>query len=48
MTQPNPFDWAEAKSDDVIDVMPALFRKAAMEAICNIRRPKGGLRRHQL
>ncbi|QIX20988.1 hypothetical protein FOB41_07510 [Agrobacterium pusense] len=36
------FAWADAKPSNVIYVMPALIRKAAMETIYNIPRPKGG------
>ncbi|WP_168879988.1 hypothetical protein [Rhizobium sp. P28RR-XV] len=36
------FVWADAKPSNVIDVMPALIRKAAIETIYNIPRPKGG------
>lgn len=42
MTQLNLFDWADTKPSNVIDAMPALIRKAAMEAIYDIPRPKGG------
>jgi hypothetical protein len=34
------FAWAEARPSNVIDAMPALIRKAAMEVIYNIPTPK--------
>ena len=42
MKQMNLFDWADAKPSNVVDLMPALVHKAAMEAIYQIPRPKGG------
>ena len=42
MKQLNLFDWADAKPSNVIDLMPALIHKAAIETIYNIPRPKGG------
>lgn len=42
MTQLNLFEWADSKPTNVIDAMPALIRKAAIETIFNIPRPKGG------
>ncbi|CDZ60459.1 Hypothetical protein NGAL_HAMBI2605_10290 [Neorhizobium galegae bv. orientalis] len=42
MKQLDLFVWADTKPSNVIDVMPALIRKAAREAIYNIPRPKGG------
>lgn len=35
------FVWAETKPSNVIDALPALCRKAAIETIYNIPRPKG-------
>ncbi|WP_246200748.1 hypothetical protein [Shinella kummerowiae] len=42
MTQLNLFEWADSKPSNVINAMPALIHKAAMETIYNIPRPKGG------
>ncbi|WP_165691131.1 hypothetical protein [Agrobacterium salinitolerans] len=42
MKQLDLFQWADSKPSNVIDAMPALIRKAAMETIYNIPRPKGG------
>jgi hypothetical protein len=42
MKQLNLFEWADARPANIIDLMPALIHKAAMEAIYNIPRPKGG------
>jgi hypothetical protein len=39
--QLNLFVWADNRPSNVIDVLPALCRKAAMETIYNIPRPKG-------
>lgn len=33
--------WADKQSSNVIDLMPALIRKAAVETIYRIPRPKG-------
>lgn len=41
MTQLDLFTWAESKPSNVIDVMPALIRKAALEAAYQIPKPKG-------
>lgn len=41
MTQLNLFEWADAKPSNVINLVPALIHKAAMETIYNIPRPKG-------
>jgi hypothetical protein len=42
MKQLNLFEWADARPSNVIDLMPALIHKAAMEVIYNIPRAKGG------
>ncbi|MNE52455.1 hypothetical protein D3C80_1471280 [compost metagenome] len=42
MKQMNLFDWADAKPSNIINIVPALVHKAAMETIYNIPRPKGG------
>lgn len=42
MTQLNLFDWADGKPSNVLNLVPSLIHKAAMEAIYNIPRPKGG------
>lgn len=42
MKQLNLFDWADAKPSNVINIVPALVHKAAMETVYNIPRPKGG------
>lgn len=41
MSQLDLFAWAEAKPSNVIDAMPHLIRKAAIEAIYNIPNRKG-------
>lgn len=41
MNQLDLFAWAEAKPSNVIDAMPHLIRKAAMEVIYNIPNRKG-------
>ena len=41
MNQLDLFAWADHKPSNVIDVMPALIRKAAMEAIYQIPNHKG-------
>lgn len=42
MTQPSDlFAWADSKPSNIIDAMPALIRKAALETIYQIPRPKG-------
>ncbi|MDE3796627.1 hypothetical protein I7G59_04700 [Sinorhizobium meliloti] len=41
MKQLDLFVWADAKPSNVIDAMPALIHKAAMETIYQIPRPKG-------
>jgi hypothetical protein len=35
------FSWAAARPSNVIDALPALIRKAAMETAYRIPRPKG-------
>ncbi|CCE94925.1 hypothetical protein SFHH103_00425 [Sinorhizobium fredii HH103] len=35
------FTWADSKPSNVINVMPAIIRKAAMEAIYHIPNRKG-------
>ncbi|MGV2104390.1 hypothetical protein [Rhizobium sp. 21-4511-3d] len=35
------FEWADAKPSNVIDAMPALINKAAMEAIYGIPNRRG-------
>ncbi|WP_172746537.1 hypothetical protein [Neorhizobium sp. T25_13] len=42
MKQLDLFEWADTKPTNVVTLMPALVHKAAMEAIYNIPRPKGG------
>jgi hypothetical protein len=42
MKQLDLFEWAEAKPSNVIDAMPALIHKAAMEAIYRIPNRSGG------
>jgi len=42
MIQLDLFAWADSKPSNVVDVMPALIRKAALETIYNIPRPQGG------
>ncbi len=42
MKQMDLFDWAESRPSNVINIMPALIHKAAMEVIYKIPRPKGG------
>jgi len=42
MKQLNLFDWADEKPSNVINILPALVHRAAMETIYNIPRPKGG------
>ncbi len=42
MTQLNLFEWADNRPSNVINLVPALIHKAAMETIYNIPRPKGG------
>ncbi len=41
MTQLDLFTWADSKPCNLIDVMPALIRKAALEAAYQIPKPKG-------
>lgn len=36
------FKWADERPSNVIDAMPALIHKAAMEVVYKIPRPKGG------
>ena len=42
-TQLDLFAWAEAKPSNVIDLLPALIRKAAFETIYQVPRPTGGM-----
>lgn len=42
MTQLNLFEWADSKPSNVIDAIPALCRKAVMDVVYNVPRPKGG------
>ena len=35
------FVWADTKPSNVIDLMPALIRKAAFETMYSVPRPKG-------
>lgn len=42
MKQLDLFDWAEAKPSNIIDAMPALIRKAALEAAYGIPNRAGG------
>lgn len=41
MRQLNLFEWAEARPSNVINAVPALIHKAAMETIYQIPRPTG-------
>ncbi|WP_378944421.1 hypothetical protein [Mesorhizobium sp. ANAO-SY3R2] len=41
MTQFDLFAWADSKPSNIVDVMPALIRKAALETMYDIPRPKG-------
>lgn len=36
------FAWADARPSNVVDLMPALIRRAAMETMYAIPRPTGG------
>jgi len=40
MKQLDLFTWADTRPSNVIDAMPALIRKAAMEVIYNIPTPR--------
>jgi len=42
LTQLDLFTWADSKPSNVIDVLPALCRKAALEIMYQIPRPAGG------
>lgn len=42
MSQLNLFKWAETKPSNVIDAVPLLIRKAALETTYQIPRPSGG------
>lgn len=42
MKQMDLFEWADQKPSNIINAMPALIHKAAMEVVYNIPRPKGG------
>ncbi|MEO9336994.1 hypothetical protein ABFT80_06100 [Mesorhizobium sp. SB112] len=40
--QLNLFAWADTRPSNVVDAMPALIRKAAMETIYKVPRPQTG------
>lgn len=42
MKQMDLFEWADRKPSNVINLVPALIHKAAMEVVYQIPRPKGG------
>lgn len=41
MMKPDLFAWADSRPSNIIDAMPALIRKAALETIYQIPRPAG-------
>ncbi|TDQ19895.1 hypothetical protein [Phyllobacterium brassicacearum] len=41
MKQLNLFEWAETRPSNVINAVPALIRKAALETVYQIPRPNG-------
>ncbi len=41
MNQLDLFTWADARPTNVINAVPALIRKAAMETVYQIPRPSG-------